>query len=515
MTDLPALAEPPGNLSRYERAVYWLDQAVRVDEVLSVRNEAEQLKVAGRQAKDRSLTANAVELQLRSERRLGEMLIRAKEAGQLVARRPGREGNRSEGEHLDDSGSGPGRPLRVTLADVGIDRKLSMNAQQLARKAAPLFEQVIAEARAKIEAGRAIVVNPLKELNTADKKLRRRIREAQLAHKQKALPDRLYGVIYADPEWRFETYSEAGLDRAADNHYPTSDLATIKARPVGTLAAPDCVLFLWATAPMLPQALEVMRFWGFEYKSQFVWDKLEEGTGYWNRNRHELLLVGTRGNVPAPAPGTQWPSVIASRPGAHSEKPDWAHELIESYFPNLPKIELNARRLRPGWDAWGLEAPEADVLEMRTGGMPSEQLPGEKPGANGGAAPSSETATAGEGAPSPAPIPTVQRPAEAAHVASVVGHESGVASGGTRALPSVENAGEEAIDLPASPAPNALGDANTIIRDGYAANTPLADLAAATGLSENAVKQRAKRMGLGSRERQKLMSAAANRRRAS
>ena len=354
MTDaVPQLVEPTDLTTRWERAAYWLAEATRVDEVVSIRNEAEQLRVAGRQARDRTLTANAVELQLRSERRLGELLIRAREAGQLGRGRIGKR-NGSGAEPL------PGEPQRVSLEEAGIDKKLSMKAQQLAQKAGPLFEQVIAEARARIEAGKAIVVNPMKELNSADKKLRRRIREAELAAKQKALPDKLYGVIYADPEWEFETWSENGLDRSADNHYPTSDLATIKARPVGTLAAADCVLFLWVTAPhhAAGHGVSVMRFWGFEPKAEFVWDKHEQGTGYWNRNRHEILLVGTRGNVPAPAPGTQWPSLIQSRPGVHSEKPDWAYELIESYFPNLPKIELNARRLRPGWDAWGYEAPE-------------------------------------------------------------------------------------------------------------------------------------------------------------
>src|SRR5690606_33052257 len=110
---------------------------------------------------------------------------------------------------------------------------------------------------------------------------------------------------------------ETGLDRAADNHYPTSELEDIKARGVADIAAEDCVLFLWATAPMLPQALEVMNAWGFTYRSHVIWRKSEGadaelvlGNGYWFRNGHELLLVGARGNVPAPAMGTQFPSVI-------------------------------------------------------------------------------------------------------------------------------------------------------------------------------------------------------------
>lgn len=185
-------------------------------------------------------------------------------------------------------------------------------------------------------------------------------KERQLSVKQNAFPDKRYGVILADPEWRFEVYSrETGMDRAADNHYPTSATDAICARPVQDIAAPDCVLFLWATVPMLPDALRVMAAWGFEYKSHCIWFKDRVGTGYWFRNQHELLLVGTRGNIPAPAMGSQFTSVIEAPVGEHSAKPDDFHEVIEHYFPTLPKIELNARRARSGWDIWGFEAPAA------------------------------------------------------------------------------------------------------------------------------------------------------------
>jgi N6-adenosine-specific RNA methylase IME4 len=80
-------------------------------------------------------------------------------------------------------------------------------------------------------------------------------------------------------------------------------LEAIKEIPVASIAAEDSVLLLWATAPMLPRALETVKAWGFEYKSCFTWGKDRAGTGYWNRNQTEHLLVGTRGNVPAPAPG--------------------------------------------------------------------------------------------------------------------------------------------------------------------------------------------------------------------
>jgi N6-adenosine-specific RNA methylase IME4 len=192
---------------------------------------------------------------------------------------------------------------------------------------------------------------------------KRAVREAELAVKQIALPDKHYGVILADPEWRFEPYSrDTGMDRAADNHYPTSPTEIIAARDVPSIAADDCVLFLWATVPMLPAALEVMKAWGFEYRSHVMWDKIHIGTGYWFRNRHELLLVGTRGEIPAPAMGSQFPSVITISRTDHSKKPEQFIELIEQYFPSLPKIELNRRGPpRPGWDAWGNEADELAV----------------------------------------------------------------------------------------------------------------------------------------------------------
>ena len=83
--------------------------------------------------------------------------------------------------------------------------------------------------------------------------------------------------------------------------------------------------------------------WGFEYRTNFVWAKDRAGTGYWARNKHELLLVGTRGTIPAPAPGTQWESLIEAPVGEHSAKPEAFAEMIERLYPTLPKIELFAR----------------------------------------------------------------------------------------------------------------------------------------------------------------------------
>jgi N6-adenosine-specific RNA methylase IME4 len=114
-------------------------------------------------------------------------------------------------------------------------------------------------------------------------------------------------------------------------------------------------MFMWATVPMLDQALKLLALWGFTYKSHCVWIKDKAGTGYWFRNRHELLLVGTRGTVPAPAPGEQYDSVIELDVGSHSAKPEGFAEMIEDMFPHAVAVEMFARAPRLGWDVWGNE----------------------------------------------------------------------------------------------------------------------------------------------------------------
>lgn len=333
-------------LVRYEQARSALAEARSVDEVKDIRDKAEAMRAYARMANDTQLESDATELRLRAERRLGIMLTQQKTT---VGFNRGMAGTKLSGAEQE-----PVRDTRLTLADVGIDKKLSARSQKIGGIGEQAFEAMVESMRDRIAEGGRVSL----DIVSADKKERRADRERDLACRQEALPDRRYGVIYADPEWRFEVYSrDTGMDRAADNHYPTSGTDAICARPVAGIAADDCALFLWATVPMLPDALRVMSAWGFDYKSHCIWAKDRIGTGYWFRNQHELLLVGTRGSIPAPAMGTQIASLVDAPVSAHSEKPIAFYELIEGYFPNLPKIELNARASRPGWDAWGYEAP--------------------------------------------------------------------------------------------------------------------------------------------------------------
>ena len=342
-------------LVRYETALSALAECRRIDEVKDIRDKAEAMRAYGRMANDVQLEMDAADLRLRAERRLGIMLDEAKREGRL------RTGPARKAEPI---GADEEPIERITLDDLGIDKKLSARAQRVGGIAERAFEAMVERTRQRIADG-AGKVNF--DVSTEDKKQKRANREKLLAGMQCALPTKKYGVIYADPEWRFEVYSrDTGMDRSADNHYSTTATDEICARPVGDVAADDCCLFLWATVPMLPDALKVMAAWGFKYKSHAMWRKDRIGTGYWFRNAHELLLVGTSGNIPAPAMGTQFESVIDAAVGKHSAKPDEFYELIETYFPNLPKIELNARRARAGWVAWGNEAP-AESCDEKTG----------------------------------------------------------------------------------------------------------------------------------------------------
>jgi N6-adenosine-specific RNA methylase IME4 len=345
-------------LVRYEAARAALAEARTVDEVKDIHDKAEAMRAYGRMAKDTQLEMDAAELRLRAERRLGVLL------STMPKHRGGRpaEKTRSESEQVSEL---------IKLEDIGIDRKLSSRSQKVGGIAERAFEAVVANVRQRIaeQSGRVSL-----DITSVDKKTRRHNRERVLGECLNALPDKKYGVIVADPEWRFEPWSrETGMDRAADNHYPTSCTEVIAARDVPSIAANDCALFLWATIPMLPHALLVMAAWGFDYRSHYCWGKDKQGTGYWNFEQHELLLIGARGKIPCPSPGTQKPSLQIAPRLKHSQKPDLFLAMIEGWYPTLPKIELNRRGApRQGWDAWGNETEtenrkvETEIEEVET-----------------------------------------------------------------------------------------------------------------------------------------------------
>ena len=333
-------------LIKYDTACRAIAEAKRVDEVKSIRDISIAMKAYARQAGNREMEADAVEIRMRATRCMDQMRQGQKTTIGLAG--GAREKGTQRGTTRVD-----GKP--ASLTDAGINKNLAHEGRKLGALSELEFEQAIETARGAI--GKVVKA----ALQNEDKAGTRAERERELGAKILAMPNKQYGVIYADPPWRFEPYSrETGMDRAADNHYSTMSLEELKA--LNPPAANDCVLFIWATAPMLPEALIVMRNWGFTYKSHVVWIKDRLGTGYWYRNKHELLLVGTIGEPPAPAPGTQASSVIEASIGPHSKKPDVFSLMIKQMFPTMPKLDMLARGNAPeGWDFWGNETENQNV----------------------------------------------------------------------------------------------------------------------------------------------------------
>jgi N6-adenosine-specific RNA methylase IME4 len=187
-------------------------------------------------------------------------------------------------------------------------------------------------------------------------------------------------VIHADPPWPFATYSRKGKGRGAEAHHDCMSLEAIKALPVADRAADDCALFLWATDPLLPRALEVIAAWGFAHKTVgFCWAKLNKGgegfftgTGFWTRANPELCLLATRGRPKRQARGVG-KLVVAPR-REHGRKPEEVRERIERLVGG-PYLELFARASRPGWDGWGAQAGLFDQGPVATRRWASDSHP--------------------------------------------------------------------------------------------------------------------------------------------
>jgi N6-adenosine-specific RNA methylase IME4 len=180
-----------------------------------------------------------------------------------------------------------------------------------------------------------------------------------------------YGLIYADPPWRFENYSEAGEAKNPLAHYECLTLDVMKEMPVAALAAPDCALVMWGMWSMLPEAMDLLSAWGFTYKSGGAWAKqsatgngLAFGTGYYWRGASEFWLLGTIGAPPVLSHSIR--NLILAPVREHSRKPDQMVSDLERMFGGA-RCELFARQSRPGWDVWGNQTDKFDTKEMNDG----------------------------------------------------------------------------------------------------------------------------------------------------
>jgi N6-adenosine-specific RNA methylase IME4 len=188
-----------------------------------------------------------------------------------------------------------------------------------------------------------------------------------------------YNIIYCDPPWVFETYSEKGKEKkSAENHYPCLTLSDIKSLPIKNLAEENCALFLWVTSPMLRQGLECIEAWGFTYKTiAFNWFKKNKvadswfwGLGYWTRQNTELCLLATIGKPTRVSKGVHQvvdyvdTEDVATKLEGHSKKPDVVRERIVELCGDIPRVELFARQRYSGWDSLGDEIDGRDIRDI-------------------------------------------------------------------------------------------------------------------------------------------------------
>ena len=173
-----------------------------------------------------------------------------------------------------------------------------------------------------------------------------------------------YNIIYADPPWQ---YARSKVQGAAEKHYRTMSVDDICQLPIAEICGKDCILFMWATFPQLKEALQVIKAWGFNYKSvAFVWLKQNKsgigwfyGLGFWTRGNAEICLLATKGQPKRKSAKVH--QFIISPLRGHSHKPDEARDKIVELVGDLPRVELFAREKADGWDTWGNEV-ECDIV---------------------------------------------------------------------------------------------------------------------------------------------------------
>ena len=189
------------------------------------------------------------------------------------------------------------------------------------------------------------------------KKVYTQIQKAERLEKNKAAewPKGKYRVIYADPPWHYGDERSGGNHGGAVDHYNTMSINELKNMPLSSLTEDNAVLFLWATAPLLPEALELINAWGFKYKTNFIWDKVKHNMGHYNSVRHELLLIATNGSC-TPDNVQLFDSVQSiERTDRHSEKPEEFRKIIDTLYTYGNKLEMFARKQVEGWEVFGNE----------------------------------------------------------------------------------------------------------------------------------------------------------------
>lgn len=318
-------------------------------EFVLVGREKLNMVRAGIKALDKLDVAEEVRKQKKEEAQmLAEALLDAEvRIGEILLKMPKSGGGRPS-EKTISTGANSFKPKLEVAKELGFDQFQVSRFQTLAENK-DLVEQVKQEARDEDDLPtRSAVLKAAKERKIEE---RRENVRAGLQKQELETGEKKYRIVYADPPWK---YSNAMPDYVTEpqDYYLLMDTEDICRMPVRSIVEDNAVLFMWSTSPHLPEALEVVRAWGFEYKTTFIWDKVKHNMGHYNSVRHEILLVCVRGSC-TPDVKKLYDSVVSIERTEHSRKPEYFREIIETLYTYGNKIELFARNAPDGWDVFG------------------------------------------------------------------------------------------------------------------------------------------------------------------
>jgi N6-adenosine-specific RNA methylase IME4 len=345
----------PAKLSKYVRQVAALRrrvaQASTVEEAMQCLAMADTIEEAMCEAgyrKDTTVIRPANEARFEARWRLGQLLA-------AIDRR---------------SGHGVTSRYSKILKDLGLNRVRANECERIGaiprEKLAKAFVETEREGVLNTVASMFLFARPFWKIKVRSRR-HRAIRESAVVSRA---PEKFgpFTVLYADPPTHFETYT-AGSYRGPNQHYPTLSWDEINnfaiyGKHVSQIAHDNAVLFLWCTSSNLERGLDIMRAWGFAFKTSAIWDKGKQGTGLIFRNMHEVLLFGDRGEMPGPV--YLPPSIFRYPRGKHSAKPPEIRSEIERMYPDYnadTRLELFSRDSVPGWTHLGFEANAAEAAE--------------------------------------------------------------------------------------------------------------------------------------------------------
>ena len=292
---------------------------------------------------------------------IGELAIRRDEIFEILGLRA-LSGNNRFSKNRGETVS----PLKTTESiakEIGIGERTLQQNKQLARDLIPEAKEVVRKADVpKKDALKLARMEPEEQKALAEKiasgaaksvvDARRLVARDNTHEPQPLVTGAKYRVVYADPPWQYGNKLTDNYG-AAENHYPMMSIDELCAMPLAEMIEENAVLFLWTTSPLLEECFEVIRAWGFKYKTSFVWDKVKHNMGHYNSVRHELLLICTKGSCTPDVPKLFDSVVSVERSSKHSEKPEIFREMIDTLYTHGRKVELFARKPAEGWDIWG------------------------------------------------------------------------------------------------------------------------------------------------------------------